>query len=310
MGPTATGKSALALELAEHFNGEIVSVDSAQVYRGMNIGAAKPDEVTRARVPHHLLDLIAPTESYSAARFVRDALAAVRDIRQREKLPLLAGGTMLYFKALLEGLSDLPEANEGVRAELDAWAAREGWPALHAELNRVDPVTAARLKATDAQRIQRALEVWRLTGKPLSQLQGQRQQEDALGETLCLALLPNDRKALHDAIAQRFDRMLQEGLIDEVRALRARYSLTPSMPSMRCVGYRQVWTYLDGRCDEETLCATGIAATRQLAKRQITWLRSMPNLLTADPFAQDVSEWAQALVTEALQRRYEHETQS
>ncbi|MCL2309233.1 MAG: tRNA (adenosine(37)-N6)-dimethylallyltransferase MiaA [Proteobacteria bacterium] len=303
MGPTATGKSALALELAERFDGEIISVDSAQVYRGMNIGTAKPDAATRARVPHHLIDLIDPTEPYSAARFVRDALAAVRDIRSRGKRPLLVGGTMLYFKALLEGLSELPMADETVRAELDAWAAREGWPALHGELSGVDPITAARLKPTDAQRIQRALEVWRLTGVPLSQLQGRRQgqqqTDEMLSSPLCLALLPNDRKQLHEAIARRFDHMLTEGLIDEVRALRARYSLASSMPSMRCVGYRQAWAYLDGQCDEVTLRATGIAATRQLAKRQITWLRNMSNLLTADPFTEDVSAWAKMLVAKA-----------
>ncbi|MDR2172796.1 MAG: tRNA (adenosine(37)-N6)-dimethylallyltransferase MiaA [Burkholderiales bacterium] len=299
MGPTASGKSALALELADRFNGEIISVDSAQVYRGMDIGTAKPDAETCARIPHHLIDLIDPTEPYSAARFVRDALAAIQDIQMRGKRPFLVGGTMLYFKALLEGLSELPMANEAVRVELDAWAARDGWPTLHAELGRVDPVTAQRLKPTDAQRIQRALEVWRLTGVPLSQLQGQRQASETLDSSLSLALLPNDRKMLHEAIAQRFDNMLEKGLIEEVRALRLRYSLTASMPSMRCVGYRQVWTYLDGGSDEATLRATGIAATRQLAKRQITWLRSMPNLLVADPFTEDVASWAKALVNKA-----------
>jgi tRNA dimethylallyltransferase len=299
MGPTATGKSALALELARCFDGEIVSVDSAQVYRGMDIGTAKPDAETRAAVSHHLLDLIDPTEPYSAARFVRDALAAVHDIRARGKRPVLAGGTMLYFKALLEGLSALPTADETVRAEIDAQASRDGWPVLHAELMRVDPVTAERLKPTDAQRIQRALEVWRLTGMPLSQLQGQRQADETLGSYQCLALLPEDRKRLHEAIAHRFDHMLEQGLVDEVRMLRSRYPLTPSMPSMRCVGYRQAWTYLDGGCDEATLRATGIAATRQLAKRQITWLRSMRNLSTADPFTQEVSAWARTLVAKA-----------
>ncbi|MDR2017126.1 MAG: tRNA (adenosine(37)-N6)-dimethylallyltransferase MiaA [Burkholderiales bacterium] len=303
MGPTASGKSALALELAKHFDGEIISVDSAQVYRGMDIGTAKPDAETRASVPHHLLDLIDPTEPYSAARFVRDALVAVRDIRTRGKRPLLVGGTMLYFKALLEGLSALPAANETVRAELDARAASDGWPVLHAELASVDPVAAARLKPTDAQRIQRALEVWQLTGVPLSQLQGQRQglqrTDETLGSPLCLALLPNDRKMLHEAIAQRFDGMLAKGLVTELRTLRSRYPLTPSMPSMRCVGYRQAWTYLDGGHDEAALRATGIAATRQLAKRQITWLRSMSNLLTADPFTEDVNTWAQTLVARA-----------
>jgi tRNA dimethylallyltransferase len=278
-GPTATGKSALALALAARFPAEIVSVDSAQVYRGMDIGTAKPDAATRTRVPHHLVDVIDPTDAYSAARFRRDALAAVAAIRRRGRLPLLVGGTMLYFKALTEGLSALPAADPTVRARLNARAAREGWPALHAELARVDPATAARLEPTDSQRIQRALEVHALTGRPLSALQGTRENDGALGPIVRIALLPHDRAALHAAIAARFDAMLAAGLVDELRGLRARYALTPDLPSMRCVGYRQAWEYLDGAIDAAALRAKGIAATRQLAKRQITWLRSLGGIV-------------------------------
>ena len=273
MGPTASGKSALALALAQHFRGEIVSVDSAQVYRGMDIGTAKPSADERALVPHHVVDVVEPTEAYSAARFVRDALEAVAGIRARGHVPILAGGTMLYFKALTEGLSSLPRADAALRATLDARAAAEGWPALHAELARVDPATARRLPPTDAQRIQRALEVFQLTGTPISSLQGRRETA-ALGGAIAIALVPPDRAALHEAIARRFDAMLAAGLVDELRTLRARYALDPSMPSMRCVGYRQAWEFLEGRVDAQGLRATGIAATRQLAKRQLTWLRS------------------------------------
>jgi tRNA dimethylallyltransferase len=278
-GPTATGKSALALALAARFPAEIVSVDSAQVYRGMDIGTAKPDAATRARVPHHLVDVIDPTDAYSAARFRRDALAAVAAIRGRGRLPLLVGGTMLYFKALTEGLSALPAADPTVRARLNARAAREGWPALHAELARIDPATAARLEPTDAQRIQRALEVHTLTGRPLSALQGTRENDGAPGPIVRIALLPHDRAALHAAIAARFDMMLAAGLVDELRGLRARYALTPDLPSMRCVGYRQAWEFLEGAIDAAALREKGIAATRQLAKRQITWLRSLGGIV-------------------------------
>lgn len=275
MGPTASGKSALALTLAERFAGEIVSVDSAQVYLGMEIGTAKASAAERARVPHHLLDVVDPTEAYSAARFVRDALAAIAGIRARQKLPIVAGGTMLYFKALTEGLSALPRADPEVRADIDARAAREGWPALHAELARVDPVTAARLPPTDAQRIQRALEVYRVSGQPLSALQGRRRPE-GLGATLAIALVPSDRAALHAAIARRFDAMLEAGLVDELRGLRSRFDLAAGMPSMRSVGYRQAWEFIEGRIDAAALRSQGIAATRQLAKRQLTWLRATP----------------------------------
>ena len=276
MGPTASGKSALALALAGRFPVEIVSVDSAQVYRGMDLGTAKPDPATRKRVPHHLIDVIEPTEAYSAARFRADALTAVAAIRTRGRIPLLVGGTMLYFKALSEGLSRLPPADREVRARIEARAREAGWPALHAELARVDPATAARIRATDAQRVQRALEVYALTGQPLSAIQGARESGDALGPVERIALLPSDRTRLHAAIANRFDAMLAAGLVEELRALRERYALNPELPSMRCVGYRQAWEFIDGAIDATTLRARGIAATRQLARRQLTWLRAMP----------------------------------
>jgi tRNA dimethylallyltransferase len=287
MGPTAAGKSALALALAEAFGGEIVSVDSAQVYRGMDIGTAKPDAATRARTPHHLIDVVDPTEAYSAARFASDARAAIGSIRARSRLPIVAGGTMLYFKALTEGLSDLPPGNAALRADIDEQARRRGWPALHAELARVDAASAARLEPTDAQRIQRALEVYRATGVPLSTLQGRRERAP-LGETFAVALVPRDRGRLHRAIAERFDAMLAAGLIEELASLRRRYALRADMPSMRAVGYRQAWSFLDGSIDREGLRATGIAATRQLAKRQLTWLRAMRFDIAFDPHADDI----------------------
>ena len=274
MGPTASGKTAVALELAARLPVEIVSVDSAQVYRGMDIGTAKPDAATRARVRHHLLDLIDPDQAYSAARFRSDALAAIAGIRARGRIPLLVGGTMLYFKALREGLSNLPPADGAVRARLDARAAGEGWPALHAELARVDPATAARLDPTDSQRIQRALEVYELSGRPLSTLQGARRSPAAAG-LVSLALIPSDRAELHRRIETRFDAMLAAGLVDELAGLRRRFRLDASMPSMRCVGYRQAWRFLDGDGDRDTLRERGTAATRQLARRQLTWLRSL-----------------------------------
>jgi len=274
MGPTASGKSAIALELAQLLPVEIVSVDSAQIYRGMDIGTAKPDAAARARVAHHLVDLIDPDQSYSAARFRADALAAIAGIRSRGRIPLLVGGTMLYFKALREGLSRLPQADARLRKELDERAAVAGWPALHAELARVDPATAARLSTTDSQRIQRALEVFHSSGTPLSALQGARQSADA-PDFVAIALVPSDRAELHRRIAERFDAMLARGLVEEVRTLRQRFSLTASMPSMRCVGYRQIWDVLEGAQTPRDLRERGIAATRQLAKRQLTWLRSM-----------------------------------
>jgi tRNA dimethylallyltransferase len=274
MGPTASGKSAVALALAERFDAEIVSVDSAQVYRGMDIGTAKPDLSMRVRVPHHLIDVIEPVESYSAARFRADALDAIDAIRARGRLPLVVGGTMLYFKALREGLSRLPSADAALRAVLDARAAREGWPALHAELAKLDAPTAARLATTDGQRIQRALEVHALAGAPLSRLVAERAADRDPGPTIACALIPADRSRLHATIARRFDAMIERGLVEELGALRARYALAPQMPSMRCVGYRQAWSYLDGDVDFATFRARAVAATRQLAKRQFTWLRA------------------------------------
>ena len=299
MGPTAAGKSAVALALAARFDGEIVSADSAQVYRGMDIGTAKPDAAIRAKVPHHLVDLIDPTEAYSAARFCADAAAAIAGIRARGRIPIVAGGTMLYFKALREGLSALPAADPVIRAELDARAARVGWPAMHAELARVDPASAARLAPTDSQRIQRALEVHALTGRPLSALQGAREAQRGIAPMIAVALAPADRAQLHAAIERRFDAMLERGLIDEVRGLRDRYAVHADMPSMRAVGYRQTFDYLEGRIDKASLRERGIAATRQLAKRQLTWLRGM-GVAPTECFARDVADIVSAHVARGL----------
>ena len=276
LGPTASGKSALALQAAERLPLEIVSMDSALVYRGMDIGTAKPSAAQRARVPHHLIDLIDPNEAYSAGRWRTDALSKIREIAGGNRIPLLVGGTMLYYHALTGGLDALPPADARVRSEIDAEAARRGWPALHAELARIDARTAQRLAPNDAQRVQRALEVWRLTGRPLSSLQGAARQELPF-ELKGFALVP-ERAVLHERIAKRFDAMLELGLVDEVRGLRQRYRLSAAMPSMRAVGYRQVWEYLEGRYDKAALSEKGVAATRQLAKRQLTWLRSLPGL--------------------------------
>ena len=299
MGPTASGKTAAALAIAAHFPVEIVSVDSAQVYRDMNLGTAKPTAAERARVPHHLLDLIAPTESYSAARFRVDAQRLMQEITARGRIPLLAGGTMLYFKALREGLSDLPQADAGVRAVIEAEAKDKGWPALHAELARIDASTAARLKPGDAQRIQRALEVFRVSGKPLSALQGARVAAPAQHRFLPLALVPSERSALHRRIEQRFEAMLSAGLVGELADLRRKYSLTPDLPSMRCVGYRQAWEHLDGAYDAGVLRDRGVYATRQLAKRQLTWLRAMDEPTVFDCLAPDLGRQ----VAEHLARR-------
>ena len=297
MGPTASGKSALALALADRLDVEIVSVDSAQVYRGMDIGTAKPGAALRARVAHHLVDIVDPTEVYGAARFRADALAAAGEIRARGRVPLFVGGTMLYFKALIEGLSALPRADPAVRARIDARAAAEGWPAMHAMLAEVDAASASRLNPADAQRIQRALEVFELTGSPLSRLQGAREAATALGPFVAVAIVPPDRPQLHAAIAARFDAMLAAGLVDEVRGLRARYSLTPELPSMRCVGYRQAWDFIDGKIDATALRAQGVAATRQLAKRQFTWLRAT-SAAAFDPTLPDLVDRVLAHVAE------------
>jgi len=284
LGPTACGKSALAMALAERVGLEIVSVDSAQVYRGMDIGTAKPAAADRARVAHHLLDIREPDDPYSAADFVRDATRAIGEIRGRGRLPLGVGGTMLYARALRGGLSELPSADAGVRSRIDAQAREKGWPALHAKLREVDPATAARLPPNDSQRIQRALEVFELTGKPLSQLQGTSPGPGL--HLLTIALLPADRAGLHRRIERRFDDMLAAGLLDEVRRLMAR-GLDADLPSMRSVGYRQAWRHLSGETTLAQFRAEAIAATRQLAKRQITWLRSMHDAACIDPFGAD-----------------------
>ena len=281
LGPTASGKSSLALSLAERLPVEIVSLDSAQVYRGMDIGTAKPSAAERARVPHHLLDLVDPDQAYSTGRWRADAIRTIEEIFHRNKMPLLVGGTMLYYRALVGGLDALPPADAALRKEIDADAAQRGWPALHAELEKVDPKTAHRLTPNDSQRIQRALEVWRLTGKPLSQLQGV--STDALPfKVRAFGLMPSDRDALHKRIASRFDEMLQAGLLEEVRNLKYRFKLSPALPSMRAVGYRQVWEHLEGAIGTTELRERAIAATRQLAKRQLTWLRSFRDLVRLD----------------------------
>jgi len=274
MGPTASGKTALAFALARLFPLEIVSVDSALVFRDMNIGTAKPDAATLAQFPHRLIDLITPEESYSAARFRTDALAAMAEITARGHVPLLVGGTMLYFKTLLSGLADLPKADPAIRAALDCEALAKGWPALHRELRAVDPVTALRLAPFDSQRIQRALEIYRISGRPMSELLAEAKQNVPPYRFLFLSLLPGSRAALHERIQQRFRAMLAAGLVEEVRMLRQRYVLTANLPAMRMVGYRQTWNHLEGEYDREGLAERGIAATRQLAKRQMTWLNN------------------------------------
>ncbi|NSX02363.1 tRNA (adenosine(37)-N6)-dimethylallyltransferase MiaA [Cupriavidus gilardii] len=295
LGPTASGKTAAALALAARAPLEIISMDSALVYREMDIGTAKPSAAELAAVPHHLIDIIDPADSYSAAQFVNDTNALIDAIRARGREPLIVGGTMLYYKALTQGLNDLPQADPQLRAELDQLAAERGWPALHAMLAEVDPITAARLAPNDSQRIQRALEIHRLTGQPMSALLAR--QADARtfdgqagARFRAIALEPSDRAVLHARIEARFDAMLAGGLLDEVQRLRGRGDLHPGLPSIRCVGYRQVWEYLDGLCDFATMRERGIAATRQLCKRQLTWLRSTPERLVVDCLAPDYVE--------------------
>ena len=302
MGPTASGKTAAALHIARHLPCEIISVDSALVYREMDIGSAKPSLTERAAVPHHLIDILEPTASYSVMQFSQDAIALVADIHARGKLPLLVGGTMLYFKALRDGLDDLPQADPALRAALDRDIAAHGIQALHARLAVLDPITAARLKPADSQRIQRAMEIITLTGQPMSSLLA-RAPKIALPFTLLpIALEPCERSVLHQRIADRFDQMLQAqpGLLDEVRALRARGDLHAGLPSMRCVGYRQAWDYLEGSMDLATLREQGMAATRQLAKRQLTWLRSMPDRISVDCLAPDAADQVLQQVKAAL----------
>jgi tRNA dimethylallyltransferase len=313
-GPTASGKTAAALAIAQEHAVEIISVDSALVYRGMDIGTAKPSATELAAVPHHLIDIRDPLQAYSAAEFVRDAQALIHDIHARGKLPLLVGGTMLYFKALFDGLDDMPAASPDIRAELEAEAASIGWPAMHAALALIDPITAARLAPADSQRINRALEVYRVSGLPLSHFHAARNAikkeavyADSTGAAALISLEPADRNWLHARIAQRFDAMLAAGFLDEMTALRARGDLHADLPSMRCVGYRQAWEAMDAKAASPTaglnraeLRDKGIFATRQLAKRQITWLRSMPqrHIVSSDtPDAlQQVLQHVQAVV--------------
>ena len=300
MGPTASGKTAVAMALAERYPVELISVDSAQVFRDMNIGTAKPDAATLRRFPHHLIDLISPEEAYSAARFREDALKAMDNITARGKIPLLVGGTMLYFKALLEGLADLPQACPETRADIDAQAAAHGWPSVHADLAKVDPVTAARLHPTDAQRIQRALEIYRLTGRPMSALLEEGRQHAPAYDYLSLGQLPSERSVLHARIAERFDAMLTAGLEHEVSTLRQKYRLTLDLPSMRCVGYRQVWEAQDGTIPRSEMRDRGIYATRQLAKRQITWLGNTLKPEVFDCLAPDLLPQVERRVAEWL----------
>jgi tRNA dimethylallyltransferase len=293
MGPTASGKTAAALAIARAIPAEIISVDSALVYREMDIGTAKPTAEELASAPHHLIDIIDPTEAYSVAQFRAATLRLVEEISARGNLPLLVGGTMMYFKGLTAGLDDLPTADVDLRARIEAEAAAIGWPGMHEKLRALDPVTAERLKPNDAQRINRALEIIELSGRPMSELLTGREKLDLPFDLLSFALEPSDRAVLHRRIATRFDQMLgtsdDSGIVAEVAGLRARGDLHPAMPSMRCVGYRQAWEYLDGSIDRAGLRETGIIATRQLAKRQLTWLRAMPERIVIDCLADNTA---------------------
>jgi len=283
MGPTAAGKTALAISLCEHLNTEIISVDSALIYKGMDIGTAKPDAQELARAPHHLIDLLDPSETYSVADFRRDAIKKIDEFHQQGKVPILVGGTMMYFKSLIDGLSPLPEACPDVRAELEAQAKQFGWPHLHQELAKVDPQAADKISENDSQRINRALEVYRISGKTMTELQ--KQKQPTLPYTFHqFAIAPDDRSELHQRIEKRFKIMIEQGFEKEVSTLYLRKDLHPNMPSIRCVGYRQMWDYLAGEVDHDEMVFRGIAATRQLAKRQLTWLRSWPDVtwLTTD----------------------------
>jgi len=288
MGPTASGKTALALELVKNHDCEIISVDSALVYKGMDIGTAKPDARMRAQAPHRLIDLIDPAEAYSAANFREDALREMADITAAGKVPLLVGGTMMYFKFLRDGAADLPKADEAIRQQLLEEGLEKGWPAMHERLAGIDPESAGRLKPMDSQRIQRALEVYLISGKTLTEYWAEQQTEPLPYHVVNLAVCPSERKRLHERIAERFRIMVSDGFIDEVKALRARGDLDKNMPSIRCVGYRQAWDYLDGEYDYDEMVERGIIATRQLAKRQITWLRSWPDLHWLDTDDPDI----------------------
>lgn len=277
MGPTASGKTDLAIQLCQHLNTEVISVDSALVYKGMDIGSAKPNAEELALAPHRLIDLIDPADSYSAADFRRDALDNIAQLHSQGKIPLLVGGTMMYFKALLEGLSPLPNADQAIRAQLEIEAQEKGWPAMHKMLSEVDPVAASKINENDSQRINRAQEVYRLTGKPMSELQKVK-VEPLPFDVLQFAIAPSDRAVLHQRIEKRFKIMLDMGFEKEVMTLYQRKDLHPDLPSIRCVGYRQMWDYLAGECDYDEMVFKGIAATRQLAKRQLTWLRGWQNI--------------------------------
>jgi len=292
-GPTAAGKSAAVAALARRWPIEVINVDSATIYRGMDIGTAKPSPGERREIPHHLLDIRDPAQAYSAAQFRSDALALIEQIRARARVPVLCGGTMLYYKALRDGLDDLPQADAQLRAQLDAEAARLGWPAMHAQLAQVDPPTAARLAPQDSQRIGRALEIWHLSGQPMSALLGRRDAAAVTNapaqdiQTVTISLEPSDRRVLHARIANRYQHMLEQGLLEEVRLLHARTDLHPGLPAIRCVGYRQLWAYLDGAIGYGDAVTQAIAATRQLAKRQLTWLRAQPQRYLVDCLQDD-----------------------
>lgn len=299
MGPTGAGKTAVAIELAARLPAEIVSIDSALVYRGLDIGTAKPDAAMRAQVPHHLIDILDPAQPYSAGQCVRDAVVAIDAIQARGRIPLLTGGTMLYFHALLHGLAELPEADPDLRRELDERAAREGTAALHAELARVDPQAAARIHPNDPQRIQRALEVFRLTGQPISELQASQRVPLADRNVVEVVLSPARRAVLHQRIEARFHAMMTAGFLEEVRDLRARGDLDAHTPSMRAVGYRQLWAHLDGAYGLEEAVRRGIVATRRLAKRQLTWLRALPGARWVEPTDNSAVDFIAGLVKES-----------
>jgi tRNA dimethylallyltransferase len=299
MGPTASGKTAATIALYQEFPLEIISVDSALVYRGMDIGTAKPDADTLRQAPHHLIDLITPLEQYSAAQFARDALSLMHAATEKGRVPLLVGGTMLYFNALQHGLSQLPEADQDVRAEIEAEAATHGWPAMHAQLAKIDPAVAAKIQPNDAQRIERAIEVYRISGQSMSALRAQSSKHELPFNILKIALMPSERAVLHQRIADRFRLMLAQGFIKEVQQLLALYpQLTAESPSMRCVGYRQTLAYLNGEIDLKTLGEQGVFATRQLAKRQLTWLRGMSDNHVVDCLRPD---WINIAVTSIKQ---------
>lgn len=303
MGPTASGKTAATIALNQAFPLEIISVDSALVYRGMDIGTAKPDSETLRQAPHHLIDLITPLEQYSAAQFSKDALALMHEATAQGRIPLLVGGTMLYFNALQHGLSQLPEADQHVRAEIEAEAAKLGWSAMHAQLAGIDPAVAAKIQPNDSQRIERALEVYRVSGQSMSALRAQSSKHVLPFNILKIALVPSERAVLHQRIADRFKQMLEHGFVEEVQSLLAQYpQLTAESPSMRCVGYRQTLAYLDGEIDLKTLGEQGVYATRQLAKRQLTWLRGMGDVQTLDCLASDWLSSAQMLIEQHIQQ--------